>query len=248
MWRRSPTSPVCEPTSSSSVESANQPATSAAESAALVRSRRPGGISARSWTSSAKHAAIADVSCAAIAATSRKPTEPGTLPPPRSHRRPVRADLGPVRAHLGGVEAHRDDRVGTLGLGLLDHPLHHVVATVDERLRHPFQLAAEDRLEARAELRADVARADREAHHLAQHLDDLLAGQLVGGRDQHQITSLASRCRTSQARRTSSSFVRRLPTASRRTYRPASFVWERKSSPVRLTRSSSASFASSEPW
>ena len=57
----------------------------------------------------------------------------------------------------------------------------------------------------------------------------------------------ASRRRTSQARRTSSSVVRALPIASRSTKRPPSRVCERKTSPVALTRSSSASFSSSEP-
>src|SRR5205807_3571318 len=63
--------------------------------------------------------------------------------------------------------------------------LHHLLAALDERLRHPLELAAENRLEARAELRADVPRADGEAHHLPEHLDDLLARELVRRGNQH---------------------------------------------------------------
>ena len=56
------------------MESANQLAMSAAISGAPVRSRKPGGIRARSWASAAKHAEIAVALCAAIASTSRDPT------------------------------------------------------------------------------------------------------------------------------------------------------------------------------
>src|ERR671923_774660 len=55
----------------------------------------------------------------------------------------------------------------------------------------------------------------------------------------------ASRRRTSHASRTSSSVVRALPIASRKAKRPSSRVWERKTSPDALTRSSSRSFSSS---
>src|SRR5262245_31155299 len=52
---------------------------------------------------------------------------------------------------------------------------------------------------------------------------------------------------TSHARRTSASVVRALPIASRRTYRPSSFVCEMKISPPALTRSRSSSLAASDP-
>src|SRR5438270_12218815 len=72
------------------------------------------------------------------------------------HRRPVGADLRPSLAHLRRVEAHRHDRVRALGLGLLDHPVDHLLAAVVERLRHSLQLGADHRLQARAELRERV--------------------------------------------------------------------------------------------
>ena len=57
----------------------------------------------------------------------------------------------------------------------------------------------------------------------------------------------ASRLSTSHASVTSSSVVRKLPTARRRTKRSPSFVCERKASPDRFTRSRSRSLSSSEP-
>src|SRR5205085_5807686 len=69
-----------------------------------------------------------------------------------AHRRPVGADLGPAGAELGGVEAHRDDRVRAFRLRLADHPLHHLLPAVGERLRHPPQLTADDRLQAGTDL------------------------------------------------------------------------------------------------
>src|SRR5579884_1635677 len=61
-------------------------------------------------------------------------------------------------------------------------------ATVRECLRHPLQLAADDRLQAGPELRADVARTHREAHHLAVHLVDLVAGDVVHRRHAQGLT------------------------------------------------------------
>src|SRR5689334_18374389 len=60
-------------------------------------------------------------------------TRPSLRPPARHHKtsggrlgshtygRAVRADLRPVAAEFGRVEPHRDNRVGALRLGLLDH-------------------------------------------------------------------------------------------------------------------------------
>src|SRR5439155_7164260 len=52
-----------------------------------------------------------------------------------------------------------------------------------------LQLAAEDRLQSGAELRADVPRTDGEAEHLAVHLVDRMAGNVVHGRDQHSSST-----------------------------------------------------------
>ena len=76
-------------------------------------------------------------------------------------------------------------RVRALRLRLFDHPVHDLLPALRERLRHPLQLAAEDRFEPGSELRADVARAHGEAHDLAQHLHDLMPRELVRRRDQH---------------------------------------------------------------
>src|SRR5215831_8811993 len=103
----------------------------------------------------------------------------------RANSRPVRADLRPVAAHVGGVEPHRDDGVGALALGLLDHSFDHLLATVREGLRHALQLAAHQRLQPGAELRADVAGTDGQAEDLAERLRHVVAGQVVRGRDQH---------------------------------------------------------------
>ena len=74
-WRRSPTSSAHDSMRSSSVESANQPATSAAASSAPMRSRKPGGRRARNSTPGARHAAIANSSWAATASTNRVPID-----------------------------------------------------------------------------------------------------------------------------------------------------------------------------
>src|SRR6266542_4665846 len=78
--------------------------------------------------------------------------------------------------------------------------------------------------------------------HLGPYLDRPV-GERVPEIEDHR----AYRCSTSQARRTSSSVVRALPIASRRTNGPFRRVPERKTSPPAFTRSRSASFSSSEP-
>src|SRR5262249_33996053 len=60
-------------------------------------------------------------------------------------------------------------------------------------------------------------------------------------------SAAASRLSTSHASPTSSSVVRKFPTASRSWYRSAKRVWERNTSPESLTRSSRRSFSSSVP-
>src|SRR5581483_7849585 len=88
------------------------------------------------------------------------------------------------------------------------------------------------------------ARAHRQPHHLAEHVGDLVAGNVVHGGDDHRSASLL---RTSHARRTSASVVLALPIARRRTYRPSSFVCVMNISPEALTRLSNSSFSASVP-
>src|SRR4051812_31892504 len=64
-----------------------------------------------------------------------------TSPTARPHRRPIGADLRPGRAELRRVGPERDDRVGALGLGLLDEALLRVSPSVDELLGHALQLS-----------------------------------------------------------------------------------------------------------
>src|SRR5436189_4259174 len=78
----------------------------------------------------------------------------------RANSRAVGTDLGPVAAHLRRVEAHCDDGVGALGLCFFDHPVDHLLPAVDECLRHSLELAADDRLQAGAALRAAVPRSN----------------------------------------------------------------------------------------
>src|SRR3954451_21274054 len=89
------------------------------------------------------------------------PWSPPTSALADAHGGAVGADLGPRAAELARVEAEGDDRVGALGLGLLDEPLLRVLATLDQHLRHAAQLAADQRLEPGADLRPDVPGADR---------------------------------------------------------------------------------------
>ncbi|GEB47078.1 hypothetical protein MTE01_30230 [Microbacterium testaceum] len=106
------------------------------------------------------------------------------------HGRAIGDDLLEVLRHLAGVEAHRDHRVGPDGLGRLDETLLRFVAALLQLLRETLQLAAEDRFQAGAELHPDVASAHGEAGHFAVHFDDLTAGDIVHGRDEH-ATSVA---------------------------------------------------------
>src|SRR5207248_11804871 len=91
----------------------------------------------------------------------------------RAHGSAVGADLGPVRPELGRVEAKRDHRVAAASGRFFDQAPGRVLAPVGEHLRHPFELTPAERLQSCADLRAEVARADGEAEHLAQHLLDL---------------------------------------------------------------------------
>jgi hypothetical protein len=127
--------------------------------------------------------------------TRRQPTEARETPNQKRplapsvlgdlHGRPVGANLGPGAAQLGGVEAERDHGVSALCLGLLNEPLGGVLAALSQHLGHALELAADQRLERGAHLRADVPRAHRQAEHLAQHLVDGVARQLVHGADDH---------------------------------------------------------------
>jgi hypothetical protein len=54
-----------------------------------------------------------------------------------------------------------------------------------EHLRHPLELTADDRLERRTDLRANVARANGEAEDLAQHLVDPVTGEVIHRADDH---------------------------------------------------------------
>src|SRR5439155_19099833 len=64
-------------------------------------------------------------------------------------------------------------------------------------------------------------------------------------RFRHGATSRAADWRSSHARSTWRASVRRLPTASRMVNRPASRVWDRNTSPLRLTASMIATLAAS---
>src|SRR5690242_7167386 len=72
--------------------------------------------------------------------------------------RAVGADLGPGVAHLRGVEPHRDDRVRAVPRRGGRQPVDRLLAAGLQVLRHPLELATRQRLERRADLRADVAR------------------------------------------------------------------------------------------
>ena len=64
-------------------------------------------------------------------------------------------------------------------------PLDRLVAAVAEQLGILLHLAAKNRAQACAEIREDVARPHDQAENFAQHLDDFVAGQIVGGDDDY---------------------------------------------------------------
>src|SRR5262249_23669526 len=89
-------------------------------------------------------------------------------------------------------------------LRLFDHPFRHLRPAVRERLRHPLQLSAEDRLQPGTELGADVARAHGEAEDLAEHFFDRVSRDVVHGRDEHSsMTSVSDVTRSPVHSRTS---------------------------------------------
>src|SRR5664280_1469484 len=101
----------------------------------------------------------------------------------------VGADLGPVGTHLTGVEPHSQDGVRALGPRLVHHPLHDLVAALDQCGGHPPELATDQRLELGAELGADVAGPHGQAENLTEHLGDGVPRQVVHRRDQHDVSS-----------------------------------------------------------
>src|SRR5262249_46257500 len=100
------------------------------------------------------------------------------------HRRPVGADLL-AGLELAGVEAHREHRVRAPGLRRLDQAVLRVDPALGEHLGHPLQLAADQGLEARAELGAHVPGPHGDAEHLSQDLGHLVPGQVVHGTEDH---------------------------------------------------------------
>src|SRR5674536_182692 len=80
-------------------------------------------------------------------------------------------------------------RVRALGPRLVHHPLHDLVAALDQCGGHPPELAADQRLELGAELGADVAGPDGQAENLTEHLGDGVPRQVVHRRDQHDVSS-----------------------------------------------------------
>src|SRR3984893_1912924 len=109
----------------------------------------------------------------------------------RLNRSAVRAYLSTDVTEFGGVEAHADDRIAAPDMGLGDQPVHRLVATLGQVLRHALQLTAEHRLEAGADLGERVTRSDGEAEHLPAHSLDFPTGKVVGGERSARAAFLA---------------------------------------------------------
>ena len=87
--------------------------------------------------------------------------------------RSVRQDLGRALGDRRCSEAHIDDGVGAQLLGLCDHSTRRLRAAFLEQLGVPFELAANDVLEARREISAKVLRTDGAALYETEMLHDL---------------------------------------------------------------------------
>src|SRR6185295_19113630 len=82
----------------------------------------------------------------------------------------VGADLLPAAADLGSVEAHRQDGISVTHHGLVHQPLLGLHPAVYQHLCLAAQLAAHERLEPRADLRAEVPGAHGQSEDLADHV------------------------------------------------------------------------------
>src|SRR5262249_37935914 len=94
-------------------------------------------------------------------------------------------DLGDAVGDLVRVVAHADHRIGAELARVLDHQLIGLLARLLGEVGVDGDVAAEDRLEARADVAEHAARAHRDAAHEAEIAHDPLADDVVGGGDDH---------------------------------------------------------------
>ena len=85
-------------------------------------------------------------------------------------------ELGGTGGDVGGGEAHVDHGIGADGLRLRHHPLERLGARLVEQLGVRAQLAADEVLQAREQVAADVLAAHGRALHEAEVADDGPAG------------------------------------------------------------------------
>ena len=129
--------------------------------------------------------AVAEPSAAVCLRAPRRPARRR----PRCRRRTARSSTSPISEVSKRMPI---TALPPLGRACSSMPAHHLVAALHQVLGHALQLAAEHRLEARAHLREGVARADRQAEHLAAHPLRSPSRDLVRRYYQHAVPSCTS--------------------------------------------------------
>lgn len=110
------------------------------------------------------------------------------------HRRSIRQHLSGTSHDDGGRKFHGDDRVGTELERFVDHTVVCLLAGYDTHFSVGLYLAADDALQARADITANVACADGVAFYDAQDFADLAAGYVDAGGDNNGTHGFVLTC------------------------------------------------------
>jgi hypothetical protein len=100
---------------------------------------------------------------------------------------PVRRDLAHQVGDLIAIETHRQHRIAAPLECREPQPLDSMITAIAEQLGIAVHFAAEDCSQPRTPIGKSVARPDDQAEDLAEHRDYLIAGQIIGGNDDHAI-------------------------------------------------------------
>src|SRR5262249_28853847 len=111
----------------------------------------------------------------------------------------VAEDFGDALGDFGGVVAHADDRVGADGGSVLAHDVEGFLASVLAELGVNGNVAADERLQAGADVADDAAGADGDAAHDSQVAGDTTAFEAERGGDPGLVHGLSSYCQGSSS-------------------------------------------------
>ena len=102
-------------------------------------------------------------------------------------RRPIGNDLAHCLTDLGRIETHHQDRIGAHHRGVFNQAIDRVTARLLEQQGIFVDLAADDRAQPGHDVATEAAAPDDDAKALTLDLGYLVAGDVFGGNNQHDV-------------------------------------------------------------